>query len=80
MQSNAQNIHSWHKDIFSVGFVFSQNDQSTEDLHILGAEDLTFLAEKVVVLCFHLLLTQSTQIPNPTKHPHELHYNKTNTQ
>ena len=28
--------------------LFPQNDQSTEDLHILGAEDLSFLAGKVI--------------------------------
>lgn len=28
-------------------FLFPQNDQSTEDLHIVGAEDLSFLTGKV---------------------------------
>lgn len=54
-RSSAQYISSWLKNIFSVGFLFSQNDQSTEDLHILGAEDLSFLAEKVVFPWFKLL-------------------------
>lgn len=28
--------------------LFFQNDQSTEDLHIVGAEDLSFLTGKVI--------------------------------
>lgn len=36
----------------SLGFLLSQNDQSTEDLHILGAEDLSFLKGKVIFSSF----------------------------
>lgn len=38
-------------------FLFPQNDQSTEDLHIVGAEDLSFLAGKVI---FFLSPTESS--------------------
>lgn len=44
---------------FSVFFLFPQNDQSTEDLHIVGAEDLSFLAGKVIFL-------SSTTASSPT--------------
>lgn len=36
--------------IFCIFFLFPQNDQSTEDLHIVGAEDLSLLAGKVIFL------------------------------
>lgn len=37
------NVVSW--------FLFPQNDCSTEDLHMVGAEDLAFLAGKVNFSC-----------------------------
>lgn len=47
-----------HGMLFKHSFIYfhlfvslcPQNDQSTEDLHILGAEDLSFLAGKVIFL------------------------------
>lgn len=47
------------KKKISVFFLFPQNDQSTEDLHIVGAEDLSFLAGKVIFL-------SSTTASSPT--------------
>lgn len=48
--------------MFNVVFwiLFLQNDYSTEDLHIVGAEDMSFLTGKVKFSCHnqeHLLHT-----------------------
>lgn len=34
----------------TISLLLPQNDESTEDLHILGAEDLSMLAGKVSIL------------------------------